>query len=265
MLYKKFATKSFITKAVIVSSIATALIVPVAQALAWCTEQSASVSCVNGADIHVSFSNTETDKNMAMNVVAKDNQTGQSIDLGKIDAQQTKSGDIATGKSTINSGNVTFYLTWANGQSGSDTRNEGYSAVTCQMPTPTQQPSPTVTPTSIPSATPTNEPSPTPTPTCEETTTPTVTPEVTETPTVTPTAGPTATPTAGPTPTPIVVTATPAPTNTITVVVQSSTATAPTVQPAPKTQELPKTGAETDVLFGLLSLLPVGLKLRKMK
>lgn len=246
MLYKKFATKSFITKAVIVSSIATALLVPVAQALAWCTEQSASVSCVNGADIHVSFSNTETDKNNAMNVVAKDEQTGQSTDLGKIEAQETKSGDIATGRSTINSGNVTFYLTWSNGQSGSDTRSEGYSSVTCEMPTPSETPSPT--------------------PPCDSMTpTPTETPTPSVTPTETPIETPTATPTAGPTPTPVVVTATPTPNNTITVVVQSASASAPTVQPAPKTQELPKTGAETDILFGLLSLIPVGLKLRKMK
>lgn len=239
MLYKKFANKSFITKTVIVASIATAMLVPVAQALAWCTDQSASVSCVNGADIHVSFTNAETDKNNPMNVVVKDNQTGQSTDLGRIEAQETKSGDIATGQSTLHNGDVTFYLTWANGHSGQDTRTEGYSSITCQMPTPTQTPSES----------------------------PTETPCITETPTETPTetVTPTETPTITPTPTPVVVTATPTPNNTITVVVQSATATAPTVQAAPKVQELPKTGAETDILFGLLSLIPVGLKLRKMK
>ncbi|HSW87645.1 MAG TPA: hypothetical protein VLG12_00610 [Candidatus Saccharimonadales bacterium] len=258
MLHRNI-NKSLVKKTFIVTAITTAMVIPVAAAaLAWCTSQSASVSCVNGADIHVSFSNTETDKSNAMNVVAKDSQTGQSTDLGTIGAQETKSGDIATGKSSIDSGTITYYLTWANGQSGSDTRSVGYGAITCQMPTPTQGPSET----------------PVPTPTCEETPTPTVTP--TETPTATPTVTvtPTVTPSVTVTPTPItvVVTATPTPTPntpTINVVVQAASVTAtpeaPKVQAAPKTQELPKTGAETDILFGLLSLIPVGLKLRKMK
>ncbi len=261
MLNKNISSKSIIKKTFVVAAIATAMVIPVAAAaLAWGTSQSVNATCIDsGAAIHVSFTNTESSKSQTMHVVAEDTQTGKSVDLGTIEAQETKVADIKTGQTSINSGAVTFHLEWANGQSGSDTRSAGYSAVTCEMPTQTPAPSQT----------------PAPTPTCVVTPTPTETP----TPTITPTETLTVTPTVTITPTPItvVITATPTPvsptptpnTPTINVVVQAASVTAapeaPKVQQAPKTQELPKTGAETDILFGLLSLIPVGLKLRRMK
>lgn len=243
MRVTRFATKSLIKKSMLLGAGVATLLIPTTLALAWNTSQSANASCVqSGAAIHVSFTNTETNKSQAMKVVAKDNQTGASVDLGTVAAQQTVSGDIATGKTSLNNGTVTFSLTWANGQSGSDSRTASYNSVSCQpnpTPTPTQAPTPTITVT----------PTCTPTPTVTPTATPTVTP--TETPSVTPTETPT------PTPTP----------QTITVVVQSveatPTPTLPQVQPAAPVTSMPGTGAETDVLFGLLSLIPAGLKLRK--
>ena len=107
---------------------------------------------------------------------------------------------------------------------------------------------------------------------------PTITQILTQTPSETPTATPKpkcgchTTPTVTPQITTIVVTATPTPTPntpTINVVVEAANVTPtpvpPKVQPVKKAQTLPKTGSETDILFGLFSLIPVGLKLRRMK
>ncbi len=106
------------------------------QNFAWYTEQSASTMCStdNGnAVIDVSFSNTETDKDM--NVKANDLQTGTFVDLGTIKAHNTKKAEIDTMKNSIKSGSVIFKLTWSDGSSGTDTRSATYPAVNnCPAP-----------------------------------------------------------------------------------------------------------------------------------
>lgn len=268
-------------------------------ASAWSTSQSAEAVCTRSgtADIDVKFTNTESDQSNAMNVVAKDDQTGNSINLGTVESKQTKTGEITTNRTSLGNGMVTFSLTWAH-KSGSDSRTASYSGVNCQPPTPTPTPRPTSTPTPTPR--PTNTPTPRPTNTPTPTPKPSATPTPTNAPTATPT--PTTMPTATPTETPVPTQATIAVATNVNQTNGSNTATQNqndnnnntnninitnnntssavveaqveqatptptpeevTVQPAPKPTELPKTGAETDVLFGLISLIPAGLKLRK--
>ncbi len=125
----------------------------------WLTNQSASSSCPttgSGAVISVTFSNTEPNKpNFAMTVVATDQQSSKSVNMGSIIGGQTKSNQIQTGKTTLNAGSVTFKLTWTDGHSGTDSRTATYKAVTNCNPTPTPSPKPTATPTPKPSASPT--------------------------------------------------------------------------------------------------------------
>ena len=67
---------------------------------AWYTTQSAKAVCANlGTTVDVSFTNTETSNYYAMNVVAQDVTTGQTVDLGTINAQATKTGIIKTTRS----------------------------------------------------------------------------------------------------------------------------------------------------------------------
>lgn len=268
---------------------------------AWSTGQSATAICNNAGQgvINVSFTNQETSASMGMNVTVKDNQTGDSTNLGTIASQQTKNGSINTGKNTLNNGTVTFFLTWASGNSGTDQRTANYSGVTCQSAIPTPTKAPTPTPTKEITPTPTN--APTPTPTKEVTPTPTSQPSIT--PTVTP-AVPTPTTQSGTTNEnnnnnqqdqnqgqaqsqsqdstnnnnnssnsssnssssigDINVTNNVTNTNTSTATVEAATAQNTTVQPVPtNTAELPKTGP-SDIVYSLFTLLPIGWKLRKL-
>lgn len=242
--------------------------------MAWSTSESAQATCLsNTANIGVSFKNTETDKTLAMNVIAKDNQTNNSVNLGTIQAQQTKTGTITTGVNKLNNGTVTFALTWTN-KSGSDSRTVNYNAVTCQAPTSTPTPKPTVTPK--PTCTPTPRPSATPTPKLTETPTPkpTETPEPTKTPSATPTTIPTSsvTPTEVPQPTQIVINNTNnnnnvnsidiTNNNTATATAIASTPSNTTVQSAAQTTTLPSTGTAIEA-YGVFSLLPLGAYIRK--
>ncbi len=143
-----------------------------AEEILWDTTQSASTSCPangQGAEIKVIFTNTEPNRtSLAMDVIAKDQQTGKSVNMGTIKGGETKIDVIQTGKSTLQAGTVTFSLKWSDGHSGTDSRSASYRAVgNCiqptptptRVPTPTKEPTPTLTPTPYP----TGQPTPTPT------------------------------------------------------------------------------------------------------
>ncbi len=231
--------------------------------LAWTTSQSAQAACSSDshATIAVSFTNTESNSSLGMNVIATDSQTGTINNMGTVAAQQTKTAIMTTGQNSLNNGTVTFHLTWASGASGTDQRTASYSSVTCQAPTPTPTTAPTPTPTVAPTATPTPTSTPTPTVAPTATPTPTSAPTPSVTPTDTPT--PTAAPTEAPTPTPVIVinnTNNNTNNNTVNVTVPQQAILAASTTPT----ALPKTGPVDGVLFGLLTLIPVGLKFRKM-
>ena len=113
-----------------------------AETILWQTDQSAVSSCSTdgtGVDITVSFTNTEPKRSStAMDVTAKDGQTGESVDMGSIQGGETKTSVIHTGQATLSHGTVTFLLTWTDGHSGSDSRSANYEAVSdCAPVTPT--------------------------------------------------------------------------------------------------------------------------------
>jgi len=125
-----------------------------AESILWVTDQSASTACAtdgSGANIAVSFTNSETPSSSTeMNVTAKDQQTGDSVNMGSIQGGATSI--IKTGETSLQAGTVTFALSWTNGQSGTDSRTATYTAVNNCVPTPTPTPlsSPTPTPTTPP-------------------------------------------------------------------------------------------------------------------
>ncbi len=200
---------------------------------AWETSQSSEAVCVlnnnvniNYVNIKASFTNNDSNVNKAMNVVAKDNWTGQEVNLGSVAVGETKSGLIKTGQTSITNSTVTFTLTWTDGSQshgGSDTKTVSYSALNCPQPvsTPTPTIPPASTPTSVP-PTPTSVPA---TPTPVTTTQILIVKEE------------------------VIVTPTPAPK------VQ--------VLAAKTFKELPKTGPVDGILLGLLSLLPAGLIIKQ--
>lgn len=123
-----------------------------AESILWLTTQSASSSCAtngSGANIAATFINTEPrSSSTAMNVTAKDTQTGKSLSMGSISGGDSKTVVIQTGKSALAAGTVTFALSWTDGHSGTDSRTASYEAVNqCVQPTPTPTQPPTPTPT----------------------------------------------------------------------------------------------------------------------
>lgn len=161
---------------------------------AWSTSQSACSVCTDQgrAVIEVNFTNTEPNQvKYAMKVIAKDNGSGKSTDLGVVQPGQSVKGYIDLGSATVSAGTITYTLYWADGRSGVDTRRSSYTAITCVQPTATPTATPRPTPTPTPTPTVTSTPAPTATPTLL----PTMTPRPTETavPTTVATATPTAT------------------------------------------------------------------------
>lgn len=136
-----------------------------AETIYWTTNQSASTSCATdggGAVISVTFTNTEQRSSSTdMNVIAKDQQTGKSVNMGSIQGGDTKTDAIDTGRTSLNASSVTFKLSWTDGHSGTDSRTADYGEVNNCTPIPTSTPQPP-TPT-----TPPGSPTPTICPTLE--------------------------------------------------------------------------------------------------
>lgn len=104
---------------------------------AWSTQQSASSVCDSEsgvAVINVTFKNTESNKDM--DVVAKDMQTGTSVDLGTIKSNTAKSGQIKTEENALKKGSILFTLKWSDSSPGTDTRTASYNAVDACAPPP---------------------------------------------------------------------------------------------------------------------------------
>jgi hypothetical protein len=105
---------------------------------AWSTSQSASAECIASGTviINVKFTNQESTRSMI--VTAVDNQSGKSTSLGTVEPRKSKTGEIDTQKTSLNSSIVTFKLAWADKPNETDTRTADYSkASTCSGPTPT--------------------------------------------------------------------------------------------------------------------------------
>ena len=122
-----------------------------AEGIFWIANESASTACApdgSGASVAVTFTNSETPSSSTeMNVIATDQQTGKSVNMGSIMGGATKTSIIATGKTSLSAGRVSFALSWTDGHSGTDTASASYNSVskcTATIPTPTEgQPTPT--------------------------------------------------------------------------------------------------------------------------
>ena len=123
---------------------------------AWSTSESAKAQCneKGEAEIAVQFRNTETNNSLAMNVSAKDVQTGLTVNLGTVSPLTSTTAAIQTHRSQIDASSVIFFLSWTNNASGTDQRGATYARVSCVV-TPTAIPtlSPSLTPLPIPTVT----------------------------------------------------------------------------------------------------------------
>lgn len=105
-------------------------------AQAWKTEQSGGAICSeqNTVVLEWSFTNTEPNKpKWAMDVVAKDNNSGIESAKVTVNPGETKSGTIDTGLDTVGKGTITLKLTWTDGRQGVDTRTVQYDATNCRV------------------------------------------------------------------------------------------------------------------------------------
>lgn len=130
-----------------------------AEGIFWVTDESASTACSpdgSGANIAATFTNSEAPgSSTAMNITVTDQQTGKSVNMGSITGGDTKTSVISTGKTSLKAGEVTFALSWTNGQSGTDTKTANYNAVNQCVAQTTPTPTLPVTPTPLPSGVPT--------------------------------------------------------------------------------------------------------------
>lgn len=109
----------------------------------WIVAISANASCPTSSAL-ITYSFTNNDPSFGpMNVIVKDNQTGKSVNLGSVSPGQTKTGQIDTGLTVLNSGTVSFNLS---GKGSSDTKTIPYKAVQCSVPSPTSIPTPSACP-----------------------------------------------------------------------------------------------------------------------
>ena len=111
--------------------------------LACQTAQSATSQCYNDtASVKFYFKNADPNEpKYRMNVEARDSNTGKTVNLGTINPGETKNGVLNTGLSSINSGNVIFTITWANGAPGVNTATAGYNSISCKVEQPkTEEP-----------------------------------------------------------------------------------------------------------------------------
>jgi hypothetical protein len=117
--------------------------------LAWSTDQSAIAQCDSSGKvvIAVRFTNTESNNtSKSMNIVARDMQSANEVNLGTAISGETKNGTIQTNQTVVIKGTVVFTLTWANGSSGSDSRSVQYEALgSCPAPS-NVPPTPSVIP-----------------------------------------------------------------------------------------------------------------------
>lgn len=215
--------------------------------MAWEFNASAEAICVlntsnnvNYVNIKVNFQNNQTESDRAMNVLVTDDWTGQNVEFLNVAPNGgSREGKIKTGQTSIGSNTITVKMTWRDGRTDYGSphiyKTAQYSAIDCPQPV-----APTTTP--VP-------PTATPTPVS---------------PTATPVPGATATPAPQPTATP---TSTSTTNTTQVLVVREIVQPTPTPQfqvlAARAVRELPKTGPADGILFGLLSLIPIGIIIRR--
>lgn len=108
-----------------------------AQVIQWATTQSATAQCSPTGEVQIAYSFTNKELLRSMKVVVEDQATTKSVDAGTVSPNQTVTGFVPTGLTSVTSGSVAFKLTWTGLFSQSDQKVASYNAITCQAPTPT--------------------------------------------------------------------------------------------------------------------------------
>ena len=76
------------------------------------TNQSSLSLCTSQGNAEIGVSYTNTDKKRSITVTATDEVSGKSVSLGTIEAQETKTATLASGKSAISTGTIRFAITY---------------------------------------------------------------------------------------------------------------------------------------------------------
>lgn len=93
--------------------------------------QNAQSLCLTSGNIEIGVSYTNTDTTKSVNVTASDAVSGKTIDLGTIEAGETKTGTINVDKSTINAGTITYTVAYTETPTQTQQKTANYSAKTC--------------------------------------------------------------------------------------------------------------------------------------
>lgn len=111
----------------------TVAFMPVYSTNAWKTSQEAGAVCTdNSVVIKATFKNTEKNSQAAMDVTPTDLQSGVSGDTKTVNPGEEAIWEIDTGLNSVSAGEVEFYLTWTNGNKGTDKRKVSYEAINCK-------------------------------------------------------------------------------------------------------------------------------------
>lgn len=101
-----------------------------APALAWRTAQTAKAVCENKKiSLDWTFINKD---DRSIKVTVKDTQSGQAQPARTVAAGSAASGTIATGKTTIQAGEISFLVKWTDGEKGTDTKEQSYKKLSCE-------------------------------------------------------------------------------------------------------------------------------------
>ena len=122
------------SKKLIVAFILLATSLLPANVYAWQEEHSASAVCDGeNVKVEVSFKNKESGgAEKCMSVVAEDQESGNSVNLGNVNPGETKTGTINLNTSATDGGKVIFELEWCSDSHGTDSRESTYSTLDCR-------------------------------------------------------------------------------------------------------------------------------------
>lgn len=97
---------------------------------AWQTNQTASALCSpNSQKIVISVQFTNREDSRSINVVARDIQTGKTVDMGVVKSGETKTSEIVTDNRAVRAGSVIFTLTSVEGTPSTDSFTANYQAI----------------------------------------------------------------------------------------------------------------------------------------
>lgn len=96
------------------------------------TLQSSQSQCTAAGEVEVGVAYTNVDKTRSIEVTAKDEATGKTVSLGTIAPEETKTGTIPSGKTSVTAGTVTFTVAYSDTPTQTEQKTATYESRTCQ-------------------------------------------------------------------------------------------------------------------------------------